>query len=514
MRGFDSRLDDKTYGVAWFLVLLAGGYAIYHVGIGIKYFADDFGYLQPCPNPLYFFAHRNVYAPFYRPFDAALACSVQGYFGLETWPISLVHIFFHALLSWLVFWGAREAGVSRLGATIGSLLMLISQANASAVLRNDTFSQLGSSFFGFLGLILLYVDLSRVRTADMPWRPFFGLSALSLSASLFFKETGMGYFVAMSFLLLTWVLLRREPALSRRSVAIRIAGLAAGCATYLIIRSSVLTWEIPPGGRYSLGSVAAWLRNLGLIFFSSSLPVSSVDFYTWWQQRYWPFLAGALILTALFLIVVACGILHEKNPRELLGLSAVGLFATIFPVYLFQHVSELYTYNWMPVFSVIVGCGLGNVFGGNAALRRKVLLAGFGLLLLVSHGLAIQAKALSMRENGMAAQELLKQMRPWLTCVHRGGRVILLNSPPPRPQYSVFIMHGFNVLQGSLGGLHYIAGRRDFDFVIADQADHVQGGRCGDLVLTLGKDGRVVPVSLPSPCPGNRSGERTARPSF
>lgn len=497
---------EKRFRFFWIVTVLVGCYGIYGSGIGMRYFTTDYEHVPPCPQPFYYFAHRNPYADFYRPMDAALQCIVQNNFGFETWPLSLVHLLFHAILSWLVFCAACELGLSRRAAIFASTFMLMGQASAIAVLKNDTFSQLGSTLFGFLALLLLYRDLSSIRETGRPATAAFALSVPCLLASLFFKEIGIGYFLAMVLLLTGWFLPGQARAVPWKQVAPRVLWLLAVCVFYITVRFSIFPLEIPSAERYGPGTAVSTIRNLALLFFSSSVPVSSASFFVHWQQADWTYIAVALILTALFLAVLLSGLWHARPARRWLLSALAFFFATLFPVYLFRHVGELYTYNWMPVFSLFVGAGFTQAFAQLRRLAARLLLAGFALLLLASHVLAIQSKAHAMRQNGERAEQLLQALRPWLACLPQSGKLVLVNPATQEPAYSEFLMPGFQPLFGSLGGLHYVAGRTDFDYDIVERASWVRERQPRELPLTLDNNGKIVPLTILSACSVIREG--------
>jgi hypothetical protein len=137
------------------IVLGLVGLAIYFQGTRIKYYADDFQWFfdPPPSSTFHYFWNMNPYEhQAYRPLQAFFYILVQRFWGLDTLPIHLTQITLHVLLSWLIWWWMVNRGFTFLQAVLSSLFMLISQANAMAVLSVDTISQVSSPLFGCVSL--------------------------------------------------------------------------------------------------------------------------------------------------------------------------------------------------------------------------------------------------------------------------------------------------------------------------------------------------------------------------
>ena len=176
---------------AWLMVLGLIGSAVYFSGLHIGYYGDDFGYVYPDPAAriFYYFYQPNPYIVNYRPVTSFLLAIIQTLFGLATWPIRVIHIFFHVLLCWFLYVFMTRQGLSRLQAMVGSLFLLLSQVNAIAVFSNDTFSQISGTFFGYAALWLLYRSLAPSDNSQGGNRKsvhyrYYVLSVLAVSISL------------------------------------------------------------------------------------------------------------------------------------------------------------------------------------------------------------------------------------------------------------------------------------------------------------------------------------------
>src|SRR5215472_10737176 len=108
------------------------------------------------------------------------------------------------------------------------------------------------------------------------------------------------------------------------------------------------------------------------------------------------------------------------------------------------------------------------------------------MALLAANVIAIQNKAAMMQQNGERAATLLALIEPYLKDIPKNGKLLLLNPRSDEPEYSVFLMNGFNVLDLAVYYVQYIAQRKDFRFEIVQESnfepDQVQSGV---LVLAL-----------------------------
>lgn len=121
----------------------------------------------------------------------------------------MVNIVLHALLAWLVERFLQHEGLSMPHLVAASLVMITSQANAAAILQNDTTSQIAGTYLGCITLWLIYRKASQERTDGVPlthplcvnWGALatFVLSLLSKESSLDFLPM-----VGVLFLVTEW----------------------------------------------------------------------------------------------------------------------------------------------------------------------------------------------------------------------------------------------------------------------------------------------------------------------
>jgi hypothetical protein len=482
--------------VAWLAAVAVLGVLAYAPGLHTGYFADDFQYVyEPeCLNFRYHLLNTNPgndYA--YRPIEAWLLVLTQKHFGPATWPIHGATLGLHILFAWVVFLVMRRWDVPRPAAALGSAFMLLSQANAHAVLSNDTFSQVAGPFFGCVSLWLLHGALVREREAGAPaaGRPrmlcALGVYALGLLA----KETNV-CFLGMAFLLLAaaW---RREGGRAWRRPLLRLALFAGVTVLYLGWRSWVV--GAPQArlgtGRYDLALGANVVRNTALLLSAVWMPGSSVAAFVAAKGRDVLTLAYFAAVGGVFSALVAYGFFSLRR-RAVAAWMGVFALCSFFPVVLLNHVSELYGYNAMPFVSVAVGLALGEAFrrtGGRPPARW--LLAAFLLLFAAGHVAGVRQKAALMGENGRRADALLRQIATHVPEVPPGGRLLLVNPPDDRPEYSIFCMNGFRVLANGLHRVRQVAGRKDFRVGLVKDPRTLMGP--ATVALTLSKEeGKVV----------------------
>lgn len=475
-------MNDRkpALNLSWLIVLGLLGYGIYGAGMRINYYADDFQwYFDPPPSSIFhYFWHRNPYEPqAYRPLQASFLIFVQRFWGMNTFPIHLTQVVLHVLLSWLIWLWMINYGFTRLQAVLGSLFMLMSQANAMAVLSVDTISQVSSALFGCVSLWLLCYphDISkdsREQSHRTIHRRYYILSIFTFVLALLSKETGIAFF-GMAFCILLY---KNAKAMSRflwlRRTIIEIIPLVIIIAIYFGIRSMLeLKGPTLSSSRYGLHFGLNIIQNFCMFIFQTFLPASSVDAFVAFKSREIFILSMIIVGWLIFVGAVAYGLLHVKR-YYMLSLMSMCAIISLFPPMLIKHVSELYLYNAMPFFACLVGAGLGKLID---LTKEKRVLCGIVVisiaLILNMNILAIQDKARLMTINGEKAELYLSRIIPYLEEVDQGHELLLLNPMPEGVEYSVFLMSGFNVLRGGLNRIRQLSKRADLRIEIIPQSE-------------------------------------------
>lgn len=489
-----SELSSKRVNVirlSSLVLYFAVGILVYSPGCTGKYFSDDFKFVFETPSSklLYYFCHENPHASWYRPIEAMILSVIQMFAGLNSVPVHLVILLCHILCAWLVYLYMEFAGYQKLASLAGGVFMLVSQANAFAVLSIDTFSQVGGTLAGWTAIWFLWRAVTGYgESGAVQVRPLL-LSILFFALSLLMKETSVGFFPAVIMLLLLQTNKRRSSLSVRKLVALLLP-YAAICAMYLITRSSVLHGEAD--SRYTIRFGVNIITNLGSLVAAAIVPISSVSVFQAFNNGEYLRIGAVICGTLVFAALVSYGVWKDEKRNSIMVLSLIGLSALL-PTILIAHVSELYVYTAMPIVSIIVGHGLASTYRLSiVALRRLVIV--LGAVFLFSHVLAIQGKATLMKENGEQASVLITQVVPFIDTVPKGGTLVLMNPPIASPEYSIYLINGFNVLKYGMNILNYVSGRTDFKAWIIEQKDLKQWLiPKGSVVLTI-VQGRISPM--------------------
>ncbi len=480
----------------WLIALGILGFLTFLRGIDISYYADDFVFFSDlsCADGFDHFLGKGRFRGFYRPIEAALLTCIQEYYGVNTIPIHIINISLHALLSFLVFTVLLKLDFSRAQAAFGALFMLLSQANASAILGNDTLSQVSATFFGCFSLLFLHVALDHDATAGAgnkaTFRSGFYLSSvLAFALALFSKESGVSFFpLLVGVLFLSFY---SSPSGLKKRVLHRAAlafiPFVVVLVGYFFTRAQIGASQATLGhGNYNFNIGFNVAENLAELLIVSIIPLSSVTVFTSVQNGQLGSVAMIALASSVFLGLVSYGLWQT---RRYVVVAVLGIFAigALFPMVILNHVSELYAYNAMPFIAMIVGAGLGAVFEKAHTRRVKRLVLITVCALFASHIIAVQGKAALMRDNGERATLLLKRIEPYAQRVSPGGQLLLVNPDDDYPEYSIFLMRGFNVFRDGVSRIKRNANRADIAVKIIEQKDlqRTLSERQGAVVLHL-----------------------------
>jgi hypothetical protein len=303
------------------------------------------------------------------------------------------------------------------------------------------------------------------RRERISWT-LFASSLLCFFASLFFKETALGFSLVLCALAVAAS--PRKPGWPSRIA--RAARLLIPFASAGVI---YLAARIHAGGQlaaaqdstYKLGVGSNVIRNLGLFSAGAFSPVSSVSVATALQKHEMlvPIIAAAG--TVLVAAVILAGIFmspRKKVAGWLLGCS----LAALFPVFLLQHVSELYFYNAVPFAALLFSLALGSLWGKGGWVKAAAAACAF--LLIGGQTLACLQKASLMYGNGSRTAAIVANLVPHIRSLPQSGRIILVQPPGPRLKYSVYVLEGFDILEFGVGRLGPIFGRPDVHVSIAE----------------------------------------------
>ena len=456
------------------------GFIIYFPGIDIQYYEDDFSFVfnSTAPEFLYYFYHKNPQTSFYRPVDATFLSHIQSNFSLNPIPVHVTIITLHIFLAWLIALSILKIGFSYIHAVIGSVFMVISQANAFAVLSLDTLSQVSGTLFGCISILFLYMcisggvleqnNLNKVRLYG-----YFAISVLAFGISLLSKEASVSFFPLLLFIILANKLETNSTKnVSTKKLLIALIPFVAILFLYFITRSLIGTSQATIGsGRYNFYIGTNIIKNLITFLFALFIPGSSVGAFVAFKTNSIVTFVMFVIGSLAFICCVVYGLWHVKEERKIIAIAGF-MICALFPMALLNHVSELYIYNAMPFLAVLVG-----VSGGEIAeivkrkrwLRKPVIIV--LVLFILSHIIAIQGKILYMKSNGERAASMISQLGLFVDKVNENGHLILLNKLSREIEYSGYLMKDFNVIRYGEHRIKKIYNREDITIEIMDERD-------------------------------------------
>jgi hypothetical protein len=488
--------------IAWLLALGLIGFAIYLPGLGIQYYEDDLLFIfdRTPPSFFYYFSHKNPQIGFYRPIEATTLSFIQYYFALNTAPIHIILIVLHISLSSLIFFAILKLGYSYVHAIIGSFFMVVSQANAFAVLSNDTLSQLNGTLFGCISLFFLYMfyssrELVKNRAGEIKRSGYYVISVFAFGVSLLSKESSVSFFpLLLSIIVANNLKIKENGHFSAKELFIVLLPYIVILSSYLVIRLFLGAAQPSSGStRYNFHVGINVIKNLVMFLFALTIPASSVSAFVAFRSN--EIIRFLMFVTSSF-VFISCIVYGLRNSyrKSIIVFIATFVIAALFPMAMLNHVSELYVYNSMPFLSILVGISLGEILKISNARR---IMQTISLMLLISlaasHVIAIRDKIALMQKNGERAAALISQIRLYIDKVPRRGKLLLLNPPANDIEYSEFLLKGFNVINYGQQRIKRIYGRDDITIKIMepkyiDQSIHSKDA----LMLTLKGDLIVI----------------------
>jgi hypothetical protein len=299
------RARDRFAPFILFVLLSIVVAVLYAPGLRGAYYGDDLMFVRPLHGHfLAPFLHANRETGWYRPIEATLLGAIQDRFGLDTTPIHVLAVLLHALVGLLVARLALRMGLGRGAALASALVFAISQACASAVLGNDTLSQLLATAFGLGGVVLLAGATTRgAGESDVP-RALLG--ALCVLMAMLSKEAGIGWAAAAT--LAAIVAARADQGRASRAI-LPVALIVLTVAGYLLLRDVVGARPAALGpGRYDLAPGVGILVRLGMLLGVSVLPVSTVLVASAWSRVDVFILASAAVIEAAIVGCLCAGL--------------------------------------------------------------------------------------------------------------------------------------------------------------------------------------------------------------
>lgn len=464
-----------------FLMLAVVCLALYSSSFDVPYFGDDYQLVfeHPREHLVRDFFQVNRFNTFYRPIQASILALIQTEFGSQTWPIRCLHLLLHTLLAWMVYLFIRRIGFPQIYAWVGSLYLLSAQVAASAILNNDTVSQILGGVFGAASLWLLYeseVARDASETARRSLR-FYLLSVGAFVLALLSKETSLS-FLPMGILVMMVVRWQRgKLTVSARDLLLRSLPFVVAAVGYLFVRSAIGSSQPQIAeGPYGVHIGLNIVENVVQMIFASMLPLSSVSAFVAFREHNLPLIVTAAASALLVLAAAVVGLLRAGRLGLLAAFFLLAVIATV-PVLLLNKVSEHFVYNLLPYTAVLVGVGVGSLL--ERSLQKTVpgtIAVALSTIVLWSNAIAVRQKAAQMTDNGRRAEALLEQLPAYAEGAPSGRKIYMVNPPSDGPTYSTFRVPGFNVFNYGLLIFERVTGRKDVSFIVTspDTLDRVR----------------------------------------
>ncbi|HLI30910.1 MAG TPA: hypothetical protein VKV79_07425 [Terriglobia bacterium] len=488
-------------GLLWrWALLFAASLLLFWPGLRAGYFSDDllFFFNSPPAHWYDYFAIRGAAAQAYRPLEAIILSSIQRHFWFETLPIHLLSLLAHTGLCCIVLAAGLRLGMSVVERWIACTFMLVTQVAAPAVLGNDTLSQSVSAFFGGLSAFFLYFgwrdQQAGTRRISKAWLSF---SVLAYTIGLFFKETALGFLLVV--LLLIGIIALEESTWAARIKRAISLSLPYGAATLLYAGARLHAGgAVSQSGSYRIHVGMNIVKNIVEFTLAAFGPMSTVDGAVAVEMHRTPeLILGGLGWAFITALIVAGGLLSRRG--ALIGWLLAAAMASLFPAYLLTHVSELYLYNAIPFLALILGIAFGALWRrGRWGRLVAVLCAG---LLIGGQVYANRQKAELMASNGRRAAIIYASIDHYLHTMPPDSRILLVNPPNRTPEYSVFLLKGFDIVD--LGNLRIgpIFGRPDVRVELMEEPQaRALESRKNQLLISLDAGGDLRPYHTP----GNR----------
>ena len=481
-----------TTVLATWALLFAASLVLYWPGLCAGYFSDDllFFFNAPPRHLFDYFATRGAAAQAYRPLEAIILTLIQQHFRFETLPIHLLSLGAHAGLCCVVLAAGRRLGLRPFENWTACLFMLVAQVGAPAVLGNDTLSQSASAFFGGLSMLFLYF-LWRDRgleRAGPTWKRWLLLSVVAYTISLFFKETALG-FLLVALLLIGAIAFEDRAWNARLKTAVTFSFPYGAATLFYGVARLHAGGAISQSGSYQIHVGVNILRNLAEFSLAAFGPMSTVNGAVAMAMHRTPELVLEAVGWISIVSVMLVGVAVSGRRALALWLVAAAI-ASLFPAYLLMHVSELYLYNAIPFLALALAIGFGGLW--HRGLWGRLAAVSAAGLLVCGQIYADRQKAELMAQNGRRAAAIYAGIDQYLPGMPPHSRILLVNPDNRTPEYSVFLLKGFDVVD--LGNLRIgpIFGRPDVQVVLIDKSEaHHLEQRKDQLLLALAPGGGV-----------------------
>lgn len=452
----------KTLILLTFTATIALYFMAYLPGLHGKHFADDFGYIfTPYSQPLlHVFIDKNETEYAYRPVEKLFLLMIQKKYGEDTFPVHFTQALIHLFFCSLFYWWLRKKQYSRTLSFLGFSYLLLTQAAVHAVASNDTFSQIIAAFSGYCSVFVFI----KAHKESLHIKKYLLLtcSLLLFAISLASKETGFAFLALL--IIITGFELCLPKINFKNSVhqLLHLLPFIALVLLYFWIRNYLNLDKASFGsGRMNIHIGFNIISNIVLSVFQTLLPFSSVDFYVAVKNLEFLTLLPSLLVVMAAASIIVCPLFDKKYRfRQMTVLLLMPV--TLFPVCIFNHVSELYVYTMLPVTAVALLNGSRLIIERLPVTPGKAFCVLLFCYVLINIG-AIYSKVNAMRSNGEKTATLLKKINPYLNNIPVNGTLVLLvPADSVKSDYSIFKRHGLRLFEDGEMIFNRVTLRNDF----------------------------------------------------
>ncbi|HZK75704.1 MAG TPA: hypothetical protein VFD13_02240 [Candidatus Kapabacteria bacterium] len=453
------QFDSKRSWIALGLLLIAIT-SIYAWHLDMPYFGDD--YQQVYYNPLHsataYFFGRPPFAERYIPIQTMVLSLSQWISGPNTWLIRVFNIVIATLVCWLTWQLALRLGLSMRGAVIAAGFVAVSQVAGTAVLMNDSPSQILSTLAGLIALVAAF-EYSRSNNRLYLLGILGGIILGFLS-----KETFVGWFIPILILVSLRYDGSRWHLRGIRSILVSGVPILLFFAAYIKFHSSI---GLPNGtfgmDRYNLRIGPNILFNAAQLLFAVLLPLSTVWVYVAIAHRAIGMEIAAGLCVAIMSAIALGGFWRLRKVWFIVLFGAIG---SISPVIFLNHVGELYAYSILPFVALLFATGCESLMRSKQITR---LVVAFLVVVTTLNLWSVYSKQSMMVTEGQLHRTLLPQLQSIAARLPNKSRLYLVNPVRSGDEYSVFLTRGFHLFDFGENAVGTPIGRNDIDTKVVEE---------------------------------------------
>jgi len=443
--GFIEKASSFKLYVFFFLITLS----VYFPGINTPFYGDDFLVAIPKPtlNLFYYFTVPNDENS-YRPLESMIQAVFQTFWGLNTVPLHLLSFALHALLALIVVKLLLQCRFDKVTSFMGGLFVLVSQSCVSAILGNDSLSQVMSGTFGFISLLLFsrYVEYNYDTSSsnEANYKYLFA-TILFFFMAICSKETSFG-FLPVFLIWATYQAVRMKKHTIKSNLRnislIVILGMIG--LVFFYVRSQLVTSRAGDE-RYSMVLGFQIFSNIVMLLFSGITPFASVLSYIGFRTHNWIMMFFSVLGSFLVASTLIIGFIKCKSKTKIIVFFASAV-ACMLPVAILAKVSELYTYTFIGFISMLWAILVIELIRKSEKQFWRYVFITFAALTLGLNIASVYVKVSMINRTGFRAQTILTQFERFVRAAPKSETILLVNSHELEPEYSIYRLSGFQSL--------------------------------------------------------------------